>query len=177
MHSPPSQETNCRPQASGFLPHSKRDIARDLGHAPRARVSSFSTQERCVLAKKAEFPFHSMARPTLGRRRFQVARLLRSPRPVAPVAAITPAALAVVNLSRTVATDQKLRLDFLHSINPDCTASGFATVRVLEQPKHGTIALFLDQSNWPHDCQVSRIFPALPGFKGPPRAGFSRFWG
>ena len=50
----------------------------------------------------------------------------------------------VVNLSRTVAADQKLRLDFLYSINPDCTSIGFATVRVLEQPKHGTIAIAND---------------------------------
>ena len=29
--------------------------------------------------------------------------------------------------TRVVASDQKLRLDFLYSVNPDCTSMGFAT--------------------------------------------------
>jgi len=31
-------------------------------------------QALCALAKKAEFPFHSLAKPTLGKRRFLAAR-------------------------------------------------------------------------------------------------------
>ena len=44
-------------------------------------------------------------------------------------------------MSRVVATDQRLRLEFLYSINPDCTSVGFANVRVIEQPKHGRVTV------------------------------------
>ncbi len=42
-----------------------------------------------------------------------------------------------LELTRAVASDQTLRLDFLFALNPDCTSLGFATVRILGQPKHG----------------------------------------
>jgi hypothetical protein len=46
-----------------------------------------------------------------------------------------------VEFTRAVASEQKLRLDFLYSLNPDCTSMGFATVRIIEQPKHGMITI------------------------------------
>jgi transglutaminase-like putative cysteine protease len=64
-----------------------------------------------------------------------------------PVAATTapalvaPAAPNTVDLKRAVASGGKLRLDFLYSINPDCTSIGFATVRIVEQPRHGRITV------------------------------------
>jgi hypothetical protein len=59
-----------------------------------------------------------------------------------PVAAAGAAAAAqTVEQSRTVATGHKVQLDFLYAINPDCTSIGFATVRVIEQPKHGKITV------------------------------------
>src|SRR2546426_467158 len=74
IYSPPSQRTNCRSQVSGLWPDTKRDTAEDLGRAAAASNSSCSMQEPHVPAKRAEFLFLSMARPTLGRRHFQVAR-------------------------------------------------------------------------------------------------------
>ncbi len=63
-----------------------------------------------------------------------------SPTPApAPAAAVTGP--KTLELTRVVAADQRLRLDFLYSINPDCTSVGFATVRVIEQPKHGRITV------------------------------------
>jgi transglutaminase-like putative cysteine protease len=64
-----------------------------------------------------------------------------------PVAATTapapagPAAPNTIDLKRAVAAGGKLRLDFLYSINPDCTSIGFATVRVVEQPRHGRLTV------------------------------------
>jgi len=75
-----------------------------------------------------------------------------------PAAAVTPVALTkvaptttglapaptapkVVEVNRTVAADHKMRLAFFYDINPDCTSSGFATTRVIEKPKHGTISI------------------------------------
>jgi hypothetical protein len=64
--------------------------------------------------------------------------------PVAATTAPAPAASAAPNtveLKRAVAAGGKLRLDFLYSINPDCTSIGFATVRVVEQPRHGRMTV------------------------------------
>ena len=47
----------------------------------------------------------------------------------------------ILELARAVASDHKLRLDFLYSLNPDCTSMGFTTVRILDQPKHGKITV------------------------------------
>jgi hypothetical protein len=44
-----------------------------------------------------------------------------------------------LELTRAVASDHTLRLDFLSALNPDCTSLGFATVRILDQPNHGKI--------------------------------------
>lgn len=96
-----------------------------------------------------------------------------------PVAAIAPAEPAVVERRRTVAADQKLRLDFLYSVNPDCTSIGFTTVRVLEQPKHGKIEIENETgfTNFPArnpraECNKRRsdgvavIYEPEPGYTG-----------
>jgi hypothetical protein len=46
-----------------------------------------------------------------------------------------------IEVSRAVAANQTLRLEFLYSINPDCSSIGLATVRILEEPKHGKITV------------------------------------
>jgi hypothetical protein len=55
--------------------------------------------------------------------------------------AAAPEAPRTIEIRRTIAADHELRLDFLSSINPDCTSIGFATVRVVEPPKHGRITI------------------------------------
>ena len=47
----------------------------------------------------------------------------------------------ILELTRTVPAGQKRRLDFLYSINPNCSSMGFAIVRVLEEPNHGKLAV------------------------------------
>jgi hypothetical protein len=49
--------------------------------------------------------------------------------------------------------DQPLWVDFLYSINPDCSSVGVASVRTIEEPKHGklTIAKGTGFSNFPQD--------------------------
>jgi hypothetical protein len=65
------------------------------------------------------------------------------------------AAVQVVELTRVVASDQNVRLDFLYSLNPDCSSMGFTTVRILKQPQHGTIAVGNGTgfTNFPKDNQ------------------------
>jgi hypothetical protein len=46
-----------------------------------------------------------------------------------------------LELTRDAAAEQKLRLDFLYKILPGCSSAGPLTVRVLEQPQHGTLSI------------------------------------
>ena len=89
------------------------------------------------------------------------------------------AAPQVVEVNRVVASDQKLRLDFLYSLNPDCTSMGFATVRIIEQPKHGRITIEngngftnFPQNNLRYECNKIRsdgvivVYEPEQGFTG-----------
>jgi hypothetical protein len=57
-----------------------------------------------------------------------------------PAASPTKSSQNTVDISRTVVSGQRMRVDFLYSISPDCTSNGFAAVRVNEQPKHGKLS-------------------------------------
>jgi hypothetical protein len=46
-----------------------------------------------------------------------------------------------LELTRVAAAEQKLRLDFLYKILPGCSSAGALTVRILEQPQHGALAI------------------------------------
>ena len=93
--------------------------------------------------------------------------------------AVVQSAPRIVEIKRTGVSDQKLRLDFLYSLNPDCTSMGFATVRVIEPPKHGRIIVengtgfpSFPQNNPRFECNKSRSdgvtvsYEPEPGFVG-----------
>lgn len=74
-----------------------------------------------------------------------------------------PAAARTVELARTVAAGHKLELEFLYSINRDCTSLGLPTVRTTEAPKHGRITVEngtgftnFPQSNPRYECNKKR---------------------
>jgi Domain of Unknown Function with PDB structure (DUF3857)/Transglutaminase-like superfamily len=80
--------------------------------------------------------------------------------------------------TRVVASDQKLRLDFLYSVNPDCTSMGFATVRIIEQPKHGRITAEngtgftnFPQNNQRYECNKKRSDGVIVVYE--PDSGFT----
>jgi hypothetical protein len=71
-----------------------------------------------------------------------------APKPSAPsptgsvsAAAAAPAASAPSTVHRYMVAGQTLRIDFITSINPDCTSVGYATVRPTNQPQHGTLKI------------------------------------
>jgi transglutaminase-like putative cysteine protease len=110
------------------------------------------------------------------------------PTPVSTTTGAAPAAPAApktVELNRTVAADGKIRLDFLYSINPDCTSIGFATIRMIEQPKHGKITIENGTgfTNFPDnnprvECNKRRsdgvvvTYEPAPGYTGPDSVDF-----
>jgi transglutaminase-like putative cysteine protease len=76
--------------------------------------------------------------------------------PSPPAATSAPAPPPQVHdFTRTAAADKKLRLEFLYSIQPDCSSVGPTTVRIFEQPQHGTLAIEDGQgfTNFPKDNQ------------------------
>jgi hypothetical protein len=100
----------------------------------------------------------------------------------APAAPVPP---KPVEISRVVAADQDRRLDFLYSINPDCTSIGYATVRIVEQPKHGAITIEnstgftnFPAANLRAECNKRRsdgvaiIYKPEAGYTGPDSADF-----
>jgi transglutaminase-like putative cysteine protease len=56
-------------------------------------------------------------------------------------------------LTRAAATEQQIRVGFLTNVDPDCTSNAFASVRILEQPKHGEATLKQDTgfTNFPKE--------------------------
>jgi Domain of Unknown Function with PDB structure (DUF3857)/Transglutaminase-like superfamily len=73
------------------------------------------------------------------------------------------AAQQTLELTRAVASDQTLHLDFLYALNPDCTSLGFATVRILDPPKHGKVTFengtgftTFPQENLRYECNKRR---------------------
>jgi hypothetical protein len=83
-----------------------------------------------------------------------------------------------LELTRAVASDQKLRLDFLYRLNPDCTSAGFATVRIIEPPRHGRITVEngtgftnFPQSNQRYECNKSRSDGVIVMYE--PDSGFT----
>ena len=97
----------------------------------------------------------------------------------APPAALGPAAQPqIVEQARTVAAGHTVQLDFLYSINPDCTSVGFATVRVTEQPKHGKITVengtgftIFPQNNPRSECNKTRSDGVIVAYE--PEDGYS----
>jgi hypothetical protein len=84
-----------------------------------------------------------------------------------------------VELTRFVAADQKLRLEFVYALNPDCSSIGYATVQVLEEPKNGKVAVEngtgftnFPQNNPRYECNkrrtdgVSILYEPNEGFTG-----------
>jgi len=84
-----------------------------------------------------------------------------------------------LELTRVMAADQRLRLDFLFSLNPDCSSIGYATVRLIEEPKHGKITIEngtgfsnFRRDNSRFECNKSRsdgvviFYEPEPGFVG-----------
>jgi hypothetical protein len=84
-------------------------------------------------------------------------------RPAQAPAASAPRPPQPVELTRAVAVDGKLRLDFLYSLNPDCSSIGYSTVRIVEQPKNGKLTVengtgftSFPQDNPRHECNDRR---------------------
>jgi hypothetical protein len=61
-----------------------------------------------------------------------------------------------VEISRIVAAEVKSRIQFLVSLQGDCSSSGRTTVRVLEPPQHGKLTIEYGQatSGYPKDSQL-----------------------
>ena len=84
-----------------------------------------------------------------------------------------------VELTRAVAIDHKLPIDFIYAINPDCSSIGLASVRVVGQPDHGNVAVEngtgyskFPPENQRYECNkrksegISIVYEPHPGFTG-----------
>ncbi len=62
-----------------------------------------------------------------------------APKPAQPPAA--PTGAETLEYKRTAVVNQPLHVDFLYSLNPDCTSIGVVSVRTIEEPKHGSLTI------------------------------------
>jgi hypothetical protein len=81
-------------------------------------------------------------------------------------------------IKRAVAAGQKQRMEFLYSINPDCTSIGFATVRILDAPKHGAVTIEngtgftnFPQNNLRYECNKRRSDGVVVSYE--PESGYT----
>jgi hypothetical protein len=88
------------------------------------------------------------------------------------------AAPQTVEIARVAAIGQKLRVEFLFSISPDCSSNGQTHVRIAEAPQHGTVTIENGQSftNFPkdnqrYDCNTRKSDGTLVFYD--PESGFS----
>jgi hypothetical protein len=60
---------------------------------------------------------------------------------------------APIEIARAAAAEQQARIGFLTNIDPDCTTTPFANVRIVEEPKHGQATLKQDTgfTNFPKE--------------------------
>lgn len=89
-----------------------------------------------------------------------------------------PNASQTFELARVVATGQKLRLEFLYAIQPDCSSAGQTIVRILEEPQHGTLAVENGQgfTNFPkenqrYECNIRKSDGTLVFYE--PKSGYT----
>jgi hypothetical protein len=97
------------------------------------------------------------------------------PRPPQPTSLTTPRTL---EFTRVAAADQKLLVTFVYDLNPDCSSIGYATVRITEQPQHGTVTMengtgfsTFAQNNIRYECNKRRSDGVVVSYA--PEAGFT----
>jgi transglutaminase-like putative cysteine protease len=92
-----------------------------------------------------------------------------------PAAAPDPSPL---ELAKVVAVGQRLRVEFLYAIEPDCSSIGVTSVRILEPPHHGKVTIENGQGftgfakdNQRYDCNMRKSDGTFVFYE--PEAGFA----
>jgi transglutaminase-like putative cysteine protease len=101
------------------------------------------------------------------------------PPPAVPNLATAPNPAPPLDLTKVVATGQRLRVEFLYALEPDCSSMGVTSVRILEPPQHGKLTVENGQGftgfakdNQRHDCNMRKsdgtlvFYAPEPGFAG-----------
>jgi len=80
---------------------------------------------------------------------------------------------------RTIVSGERQRLDFFSWLHPDCTTSGYGTVRIITPPVHGELTMErgVDYTNFPKENQryqcnlraspgINVYYKSSPGYVG-----------
>ena len=96
----------------------------------------------------------------------------------APARVVVPAVPQIIH--KTAIAGQATKLDFSNSLNPDCSVRSIPTIRIVEQPMHGTVQV-LEREDYPlfapnnihFVCDKNKVKGAAadyipaPGYLGP----------
>lgn len=92
--------------------------------------------------------------------------------------AIAPNPARPPDLTKVVATGERLRVEFLYAVEPDCSSMGVTSVRVLEPPQHGKLTVENGQGftgfakeNQRYDCNMRKSDGTLVFYE--PELGFT----
>jgi hypothetical protein len=103
------------------------------------------------------------ARPLAALALFALATAAASAENAPPTQNPPPAPPSTLELSRVAAGGQKLRLEFLYWLDPDCSSVGATVVRILEPPQHGKLTIENGQGftsfakeNQRYDCNMRK---------------------
>jgi len=77
----------------------------------------------------------------------------------------------------TVVSGERQRIDFISVLNPDCSSTGYVTVRIIAPPAHGelTTEKGIDYPTYPknnqwHQCNLKKVplvniyYRSIPGY-------------
>ena len=94
-----------------------------------------------------------------------------------------------IDVARVVPSDQKRRIEFLYWLEPDCSTPELPAVRIIEQPKNGTLAIEsgmgfsnYPQSNARFECNkrksdgISVLYQSNARYTGPDSAILEIIW-
>jgi hypothetical protein len=97
--------------------------------------------------------------------------------PTSPAQSGLPTSPNVLAFTLAAAAGQSLRVAFLYDLNPDCSQIGFATVRIIDKPKHGRMSVekgtgfsTFPQNNPRYDCNKRRSNGVVISYK--PNSGY-----
>jgi hypothetical protein len=106
--------------------------------AAHAKLREVCPEARRTAQSTTNWPGAQTVWPSTQTTRLPVARLttIAQNEPPGPAAETR-----TYEFTKVAAAGQKLRVEFLYAIQPDCSSAGKIAVRVLEQPQHGTLTI------------------------------------
>jgi S1-C subfamily serine protease len=146
------------------------------GARPNTSASTKSFEQAEIADRARYFTVHIKCEPGTSYSNKDEQRFAKS-QPTPAAMPSPPSSPEATERTRFVAANQKFNLDFLYSLEADCSSVGFATVRIVQQPEHGKVSsengTGFSRENLRYECNKRRTegvmlsYEPAPGYTGP----------